>query len=71
MTMLHIDPQPPSTTASVDTPVAFGMADPTTANDDWQALRRLRFGGATPAISSSPRSWARSLPPSGSALNAP
>ena len=38
MTMLHIDPRPPSTTASVDSPVAFGTSEPTTANDDWQSL---------------------------------
>lgn len=37
MTMLHIDPRPPSTTAGVETSVALGSADPAPANDDWQA----------------------------------
>lgn len=37
MTMLTIDPRPPSTTASVETPVAFGTPD-LPGNDDWQAF---------------------------------
>ncbi len=37
MTILEIDPRPPSTTASVATPVAFGTTDLAAVNDDWQA----------------------------------
>ena len=37
MTMLHIDPRPPSITASVETPVALGSTDLAAVNDDWQA----------------------------------
>jgi len=37
MTILEIDPRPPSTTASVATPVAFGTTDLASVNDDWQA----------------------------------
>lgn len=37
MTILEIDPRPPSTTASVETPVAFGTTDLASVNDDWQA----------------------------------
>lgn len=36
MTMLHINPHPPSTTASVETRVAFGNTELAAANDDWQ-----------------------------------
>lgn len=37
MTILEIDPRPPSTTASVATPVAFGTTELASVNDDWQA----------------------------------
>jgi len=36
MTMLHINPHPPSTTASVTTPVTFGATESAVTNDDWQ-----------------------------------
>lgn len=38
MTILEIDPRPPSTTASVETPVALGATDLASIDDDWQAF---------------------------------